>query len=409
MLNYVDTFDIKVFTAQMAKHFFKSLPVFSGPEIKIDRENSVIRGVQIAKFGRNKNATYFDEQFLADLVQKGNEQTQGVKSRFGHPNMCATSFGTFIGRYKNFSQREIGMGGPTAVFADLHLDPITKQLEVEGKGIKMFDYIFQMAETNPDMFGNSIHINSIRKDKKIGGETQTIHKLTSFIASDLVDDPAATDGLFSNGNDLGVLVTSFLDENPAIFSSIQANPSIIEDFFDRYRNYLSNYKKSNMNIFKKIADKFSGKFDVEKTTATGDVVTVVTEDSAPKVGDTVNNADGQAVADGDLLLADGETYVIKDGKIEEIKPAEAAPEEPAPVEMMSRVTALGKKVDTFQNQSEKTFGLLADQLVAMNKKFDALARNIESKKFETPDAEPTGLKPKGLYEKVTEKLTANKK
>jgi hypothetical protein len=76
---------------------------------------------------------------------------------------------------------------------------------------------------------------------------------------------------------------------------------------------------------------------------------------------------------------------------------------------MSRVTALGKKFETFQNQSEKTFGFLADQLVAMNKKFDALARNIESKKFDTPDAEETGLKTKGLYEKVTEKLTANKK
>jgi hypothetical protein len=393
----------------MAKHFFKSLPVFSGSEIKIDRENSIIRGVQIAKFGRNKNKSFFDEKFIEDLVKKGNEQKQGVKSRFGHPNMCATSFGTFIGRYKNFRQGEIGAGGPTAVFADLHIDPITKQTEVEGKGIKMYDYIFQMAENNPDMFGNSIHIDSDIDRRVIDEEMQDVHTLTSFIASDLVDDPAATDGLFSNGTDLGVLVTSFLDENPGIFSSIQANPSIIDDFFDRYRHYLSNYKKSNMNIFKKIADKFSSKFDVEKTTATGDVVTVVTEDSSPKVGDAVNNADGQAIADGDLLLADGETYVIKDGKIQEIKPATGTPEDAERAETMSRVTALGKKFETFQNQSEKTFGFLADQLVAMNKKFDALARNIESKKFDTPDAEETGLKTKGLYEKVTEKLTANKK
>ena len=134
--------------------YFKSLPNFESTNINIDRENGIVKNTSIANFGDNQNDSFFDELFLNDIVKLGNESEKGIKSRFGHPNMCATSFGTFIGRYKNFSIKDGN------VFADLHLDPITKKTQVEGKGITMFEYIMDMAESNADMFGNSIHIYS---------------------------------------------------------------------------------------------------------------------------------------------------------------------------------------------------------------------------------------------------------
>ena len=104
------------------KKEFRSAPNFSEQKhVNVDRENSTIKNIEIAKYGRNKNLTFFDDKFLDDLVKKGNEQKQGVKSRFGHPNMCASSLGTFVGRYKNFRVEN------RKAYADLTLDPITKK------------------------------------------------------------------------------------------------------------------------------------------------------------------------------------------------------------------------------------------------------------------------------------------
>ena len=216
----------------MNSKYFKALPNFASTNINVDKENGVIKNTCIAQFGDNQNDSFFDELFLNQLVKFGNEAEGGIKSRFGHPNMCATSFGTYIGRYKNFN---IQNGN---VYADLQLDTITKQTEVEGKGIKMFDYIVDMADRNPDMFGNSIHIFSQTYEKPIDGKVKTLHQLEKFKAVDLVDDPAATDALFSsNPNDLGVVVTQFLDTNPQVFEIISKQPAIIQDFFERYANY----------------------------------------------------------------------------------------------------------------------------------------------------------------------------
>ena len=158
----------------MKRAQFNSLPNFNSSNTNVDRENDVLKNICIVNFGKNKNDSYFNEKFISDLVAKGNAQSQGVKSRFGHPSMCATSLGTYIGRYKNFN---IQNGN---CFADLYLDQITKKTQVEGKGITMYDYIMDMSENNPDMFGNSIVVSCFLEDENItneNGDTETVESL----------------------------------------------------------------------------------------------------------------------------------------------------------------------------------------------------------------------------------------
>ncbi|MBE8727980.1 hypothetical protein [Flavobacterium hungaricum] len=381
----------------MNSKYFKALPNFSSTNINVDKENGILKNTCIAQFGDNQNDSYFDELFLNDLVKTGNESDGGIKSRFGHPNMCSTSFGTYIGRYRNFNIQDGN------VYADLHLDSITKQTEVEGKGVKMFDYIMHMADTNPDMFGNSIHIFSQTYEKPVNGKVKVLHQLEKFKAVDLVDDPAATDSLFSsNPNDLGVVVTTFLDNNPKIFDTISKKPAIIQDFFDRYANY-SNRKSLinfNMSFLDNLKKKFSNKkegetFDIDITLADGSIVTVVTEAEEPKVGDQVVDDTGSKVKDNEHLLPDGSAIVTVDGAITEIKdaPQGGGDEEPSNSEVMNSINRLANSFSVFQKQYAKTqkdneagFDLIADQFEKFDKKISLLGKGIKSK-YEAPPAE----------------------
>lgn len=374
----------------MSRHF-KSNPVFSkAGNINVDRENGVVKNVVIVQQGANKNGTYFSQAYIDAMATGANEIKAGVKSRFGHPNMCSTSLGTYIGRYKNFSSDN------GKVKADLHLDPISKKTQVDGKGISMFDYVMDMAESNPDMFGNSIHIPPPEFETELvelEGVKYNSHKFNGIVASDVVDDPAATDSLFENSNDLGIIVTQFLDTNPSIFNVIQKDPSIIDDFFDRYINYLNQFKNNEkMSFLDKLKKKFStdATFDVNETTAAGDIITIVTEDETPKVGDAVNDSEGAPLADGDTVLKDGSTLVIADGKISEIKEAEEEEgdgDEPTIGEVMHSVSALATSFSKFQSsykkdlkENQQGLELIADQVTKFDSRVTALARSITSRK-----------------------------
>lgn len=381
----------------MNQKYFKSLPNFSSTNINVDRENGILKNTCVANFGDNKNGSYFDELFLNDLVKLGNEAEGGIKSRFGHPNMCATSFGSYIGRYRNFQLKNGN------VYADLHLDNTTKSLEVEGKGMKMFDYILTMAETNPDMFGNSIHIFSEEYEIDVKGETKYAHKLEKFKAVDLVDDPAATDALFNtNPNDLGVVITNFLQENPKVFEMISTKPEIVMDFFQRYDNYSTrkSLNKFDMNLLKKLQNTFASKddndskFDIEVTLADGAVVTVQTEAEQPQVGDAVVDDQGAPVGDAEHMLPDGSSIVTVGGAITEIKDARASTE-PTAAEVMQSVNSLSKKFDAFfkaqvktQKETEQAFDLLSKQIVETKK----LVTGRPAEDFETQDEPAKGKK-----------------
>ena len=299
---------------------FKAIPTYS--EISVDREQGVIYGVRVANYGQNKNGSFFDENFIEKLVKDGNSQKRGVKSRFGHPNECAstTSLGSYLGRFYNYSIKE------KDAFADLYLDKITRKTNVQGQGIKLFDYIMDMAENNPDAFGNSIVVEAKGFESEPfedeNGEMTTVEllDLKSFKFSDLVGEPAATDSLFSNSEDLGVKLTNFLDENEELFEVVEKNPKIVTDFFERYRSYKSRTnKKVNMSLIDKLKEQFnSKKYDIDLTLLNGNVITVQTEAEQPQQGDNVKDQDGNDVPDDSHKTQDGRTIRTEGGVIQEI-------------------------------------------------------------------------------------------
>ena len=235
--------------------YFSTPPIFSAPVSKVDRENGIIHGVTIARVGSAKgHGGYIDKTFLLQIVDNAALKSAGIKARFGHPNMCSQALGTYLGRFKNYSY--------SAEFtkADLFLDETAKTTP-NGD---LFTYVLDMAENNPDMFGASIVFEigeSIFLEEEIEGKKikKEFFRLKDLKATDIVDEPAATEGLFSimhrNGTLSGaegfpVIATQFLDENPEILDLIFSKPTSVVEFLS---NYITN---SKMNLSDKIKQNF---------------------------------------------------------------------------------------------------------------------------------------------------------
>ena len=372
----------------MKKYQFRANPEYNQSSAQqIDAEKGVIYGVVLAQKGMNKNGTYFSERFLNELKDKGEERGY-IKARFGHPTMCNNSLGSYIGRYKNFRVED------EKLFGDLYLDEIAKDTNVEGRGITMYDYIMRMAQSNSDMFGNSIVIlaNYVIEEYEEDGEKKEAdgHELIEWISSDLVDDPAATDSLFHSSNDLGVRFAEFLDENPEVFEILEKDPNILGDFFSRYEAYLG--RKNNKNNMEKKKGVFAralmamfGKslFDVDLTLANGDIITVETEAEEPAVGDKVKQkTDGgedaeKPLADGAYLLKDERTLVVEGGVIKEIKEKETPKDE-------GKESDKGASADDeFAQAVMEGFNTLAEKITAMEKRFARIEKT--QSKFEVED------------------------
>lgn len=232
--------------------YYLSQPTFSSPVGFIDKDQGIIYGVTVAKTGpaRGHNGM-IDKTFLLQLVDMANARPQGIKARFGHPNMCSTALGTYLGRFHNYAYQT------DKVTADLHLDPSAKDTP-HGN---LFDYILNMAESNPDMFGASVVFESdAMQEKQIATDeatkTQRFFRLKELRATDIVDDPAATDGLFS-AESLPGQATQWLDQNPELSELIFSKPDRLIEFLN---NYLNN---SNMNLSEKIKSNFRKIFSLE--------------------------------------------------------------------------------------------------------------------------------------------------
>ena len=209
----------------------------------ISEQDGFIKGITVIREGEAKGHNLFiNSSFLDEVVRLGNERTAGVKARFGHPNICSTALGTYLGRYKNFNRQG------DKVLADLYLDASAK---TSPKG-NLYDYVLQLASSNPDMFGASISFKrgeSTFETFQNNGKEQKKEYATivDLYATDLVDDPAATDGLFETfqHDDLSSQVSLFLDTHPELFSLINKQPDIITEFLIKYNNYK---KPEIMNI-----------------------------------------------------------------------------------------------------------------------------------------------------------------
>jgi len=246
----------------------------------VDSEKGIIRGVSVCTVGEAKgHGVNLDSEFIETVKTFGNEKKQGLKARYGHPNMCSTALGTFIGRYKNFSVVN------EQVIADLFLSNEAKSTP-NGD---LHSYILGMAENEPDMFGTSIVFTPGRSytHEEDGSKNYDLYEATPFgmalkakyeesdifveceslHACDCVDEPAANDGgLFSKFANESVAgqITQFLDLNPQVWEALESNPSILEslarygtkmdEFTNRYRDYREQSMEAEMSDKTKSAD-----------------------------------------------------------------------------------------------------------------------------------------------------------
>lgn len=357
---------------------------------------TVIKDVVIVQSGVDKVGDLMDNAFIDAIVEQGNAAPTGVKCRGGHPNMCKDSLGTFIGDFHNF--RAVEHDGKYKAIADLYIAEIAKKTMIDGHGISYHDYVVDMAKNHPDKFGNSIVFMADKEPAKIGeGENaKQVRKLTlmEFVASDIVDSPAATDGLFKSDEDLGIKLTEFLDENPDVFEAINKNEDALEIFMKKYANHISNNKSKTkiMGLFSKVKSLFSGdQKDVQHTDVNGQILTVITDNDTPQEGDEVQ-IDGAPAADGEYTFPDGSKWMVTGGKIETITPAaeENPPANPeTPVEASKEVAQLRKELATMKSALEKR---IEDLEKEVEESFEFISKNMKS-----------GFTPKPPKKSVSEK------
>lgn len=248
----------------MSKRWMSSGYLQAAPSGKVDHDKGIIEGVSVCTVGEAKgHGVNLDSEFVGRVAELGAAKRTGLKARFGHPNMCSTALGTFIGRFKNF--RVVG----DQAKADLFLSNEAK----ETPHGNLYDYVLGMADNEADMFGTSIVFTpgkAYKRDRSgnkvivdewngdpLDDEQEYDAPLSDEVfieceelhACDAVDDPAANDGLFSRFSQETVAgqITEFLDLNPQVWGAIHSNPSIVEalarygdkvdEFMERYRAY----------------------------------------------------------------------------------------------------------------------------------------------------------------------------
>lgn len=245
-------------------------PIRGAGALNVDFTNDIIKDVVIVEEGEAKgHGVWLDSQFIVDIATQGQLNNGGIKSRFGHPNMCGNSLGDYIGVFKNFSHRI--KDDKFQAIGDLHLDRA-----VADKSPKydksLVDYILQFAYSNPDMFGNSIVFSGAQEDRKVDVDgkkvNRTFMKLVNggFSASDIVDDPAATSGMFSEYN-IANQVTEFLKNAELDIS--QFDELLDNKAFNSFAEMLLNNPKishrilnivlNNQKIYKEFKTKINGR------------------------------------------------------------------------------------------------------------------------------------------------------
>jgi len=202
----------------------------------VDKETGIIYGFSVITKGEARgHGLEIDETTLDQVVSLGAKSSIGLKSRFGHPNMSNSAVGTFLGRAKNF-RRDDGI-----VRADLYFDK-TAYSTPNGD---LASYVLGLAESDPAAFGSSIVFDgepeyrlnedgTRKKDPATGKVLLPLARLTKLWAVDVVDDPAANNGMFSNFFSETVKpsaeMTVFLDR---FLSSPDAVEKVIS-FLERY-------------------------------------------------------------------------------------------------------------------------------------------------------------------------------
>ena len=226
---------------------------------RIDRDGGdygagIIRGYSVATIGEalGHNA-YLDDTTIDQIVDLGRAAPTGIKSRFAHENLSEDGMGKQIGRAKNF--RRDG----NVARADLHF---YKSARKAPQG-DLAGFVMDLGEEDPDSFGTSVVIKHdlefrLNEDgtpqrDAAGKQLSPLIRVTSLRAIDVVDEPAANDGLFSR--DLpdapARLATQFLDRAFGGLTDEQLQVKV-NVFLKRYLSHRN--KDQDMNELTAAAD-----------------------------------------------------------------------------------------------------------------------------------------------------------
>lgn len=216
-----------------------------------DKYKGVIRGFAVMTQGHVKDMRGWeiDETTLSQIVEAGNKAQMGLKSRFGHPNMSSTALGTFTGRARNFRK-----DGDIAR-ADLFIS----KTAYETPDGDIASYVLDLAEKDPEAFGTSVVLGEFdleyadKEKNKDGKDLPPKLRVSSLMAVDVVDDPAANDGMFNKHFNASVELSAKATE---FMNKLLDNPDALEyviSFLERYsvnrvdinkqRNGLSNMEE----------------------------------------------------------------------------------------------------------------------------------------------------------------------
>lgn len=210
----------------------------------IDKEKGIIKGFAVISKGEAKgHDMQIDDTMLNQVVELGNKSIVGIKSRFGHPNMSNDALGTHLGRIKNFTR------DGDIVRADLTLDKSAFNTPNGNLG----QYVLDIAESDPAAFGASIVFSGKSETvKNAKGEIQydaegnviNLARCEKLYAGDIVDEPAANSGFFSESVQPSAEITAFMDKLLSRPDAVMK----IQSFLNRYMENENQLEQKEFNI-----------------------------------------------------------------------------------------------------------------------------------------------------------------
>lgn len=214
----------------------------------VDRESNIIHGMTLIQGNREAlgHEMFIDEKFVRSVVKQGKETGDiGLKARFDHPSACFSSMGSQIGRFKNFRMKE------DRAIADLHLAPFAFASNPNGN---LGEFLMDAAENDPDIMGNSIVFRGAEPENFRAGDDDNPDdpeflfphaRLEELHGCDVVDQGAATDGMFSifgRPNYMAEQAELWIDEHPEILKTILE--PIFKKFINQNQSIMSDDNKS---------------------------------------------------------------------------------------------------------------------------------------------------------------------
>jgi len=223
----------------------------SNPQ-RVDRENNIIFGMTLIQADREAlgHDLFIDQTMIRQVTKLGKARGDvGIKARFDHPNACVSSMGTQIGYFKNFKT----IGNKST--ADLHLG----SLAFSSPNGDMGTFLLDAAEETPDIMGNSIVFSQGEPVLFEAGEDDNPDDIrfnlpharcANLLGCDVVDQGAATDGMFSilgRPDYLAEQAEYWAEEHPEIIKNL------LEPIVNKYLDSkdIINQNQSNMSDNKK--------------------------------------------------------------------------------------------------------------------------------------------------------------